>query len=591
MTPSSFWPFYERIIRQAAGLGRAPSEPDLDRYECINTHCDILIIGGGPSGLSAALKAGQSGARVILADEQNEFGGALLGSDEEIDGSPALDWVAHKVGQLEEMGEVRLIPRTTVFGYYNHNFLTAVERVTDHLGASGGNLPRQRLWRIRAQQVVLATGAIERPMIFENNDRPGVMLASAVGAYVKRYGVCFAKHAVVFTNNDNAYRTALILRNIGVQVSLVDVRPKFNGDWPQRARAAGVEILFNSAVTATRGRRKVKGVNISAFSIDGKLGETRRLSCDLLAVSGGWNPTVHLYSQSGGKLTIDEHNMCLIPDTAGQAVNVIGAAKGTFDLERCLDEGAIIGARVTKNLKILGNLSVRSKTKTVLENEQPLQPKWLIPSPNHPEGGPRHFVDYQTDVTVADIALAVSEGYHSVEHLKRYTTLGLGTDQGKTANINGISILSSIRGEALPSVGHTTFRPPYTPVAFGTLAGRQVGKFLDPLRRTPIHHWHTRAGAVFENVGQWKRPWYYPVLDEDMNDAVVRECRSARQSVGILDASTLGKIEIKGSDAAEFLNLVYTNSWDNMEIGRCRYGLMLGEDGMVMDDGVTSRMA
>ena len=246
---------------------------------------------------------------------------------------------------------------------------------------------------------------------------------------------------------------------------------------------------------------------------------------------------------------------------------------------------------MAKNLDFVGSGSVRSKSKTVLENEQPLQPKWLIPSRKHPEGGPSHFVDLQTDVTVADIALAAREGYDSVEHLKRYTTLGMGTDQGKTANINGISILSGIRGEELPSVGHTTFRPPYTPVTFGALAGRQVGQFLDPLRRTPIHHWHTRAGAVFENVGQWKRPWYYPVLDEDMNDAVVRECRSARKSIGILDASTLGKIEIKGPDAADFLNLIYVNSWNNLEVGRCRYGLMLGEDGMVMDDGVTSRMA
>ena len=591
MTPNRLWPIYERIIRQAAGLGRAPSDPDPDRYENINTHCDILIIGGGPSGLSAALKAGQSGARVILADEQNEFGGALLGSDDEVDGGPALDWVEKTVGELEEMAEVRLLPRTTIFGYYNHNFLTAVERVTDHLGVSDDPLPRQRSWRIRARQVILASGAIERPMVFENNDRPGVMLASAASTYVKRYGVRLAKRVVVFTNNDEAYRTALIFKNFGIHVSLVDVRPEFNGDWPRKATAAGVEIIFNSAVTGTRGRRKVKGVNISAFGMDGNLGETRHLSCDLLAVSGGWNPTVHLYSQSGGTLTYDKQRMCLIPEKAGQAVNVVGAAKGTFELERCLKEGAREGARVAKNLDFVGSGSVRSKSKTVLENEQPLQPKWLIPSRKHPEGGPSHFVDLQTDVTVADIALAAREGYDSVEHLKRYTTLGMGTDQGKTANINGISILSGIRGEELPSVGHTTFRPPYTPVTFGALAGRQVGQFLDPLRRTPIHHWHTRAGAVFENVGQWKRPWYYPVLDEDMNDAVVRECRSARKSIGILDASTLGKIEIKGPDAADFLNLIYVNSWNNLEVGRCRYGLMLGEDGMVMDDGVTSRMA
>ena len=591
MAPSRLWPIYEWLIRHAAGLGRAPVLGDPDRYEAMNIHCDVLIVGGGPSGLAAAVAAGQTGARVILADEQNEFGGALLGGRDEIDSVPALDWVAQTIRHLEGMKEVTLLPRTTVFGYFNHNFLAAVERVTEHRGESDNRLPRQKMWRIRARQVLLATGAIERPMVFEGNDRPGVMLAAAARTYVNRYAVRLAERPIVFTNNDGAYRTAIDLAAAGAKVSVVDVRPESGGECPRLAHTAGIKIIRGSVVIGTRGRRGVSGIDIASIGPEGTVGNTQRLSCDLLAVSGGWNPAVHLFSQSGSTLRFDEAKSCLIPDIAQQPLRVAGAAKGSFPLEACLTEGMEAGIAAAADTGFTSRANPKHAPCTPLASEHPMQPVWMVPSRRNPMGGAHHFVDLQTDVTVADVALAVREGYGSVEHLKRYTTLGMGTDQGKTGNVTGLAILSGILGEAVPVVGHTTFRPPYTPVTFGALAGRNVGLFSDPLRRTPIHHWHARAGAVFEDVGQWKRPWYYPVSGEDMGDAVNRECLAARSGIGILDASTLGKIEVCGEDAASFLNLVYSNNWDTLEVGHCRYGLMLGEDGMVMDDGVTARVA
>ena len=595
MWPRNLWMTYEHFIRRAAGLGKAPAAPDPDRYDKMHCHADVLVVGGGPSGLAAALAAGRTGARVILADGQNEFGGALLDGGAEIDGGPALDWVAAAVAELEAMAEVRLLPRATVAGYYDHNYLTIVERVTDHLGAAApANLPRQRLWKVRAGQVVLATGSVERPLVFADNDRPGIMLASAAATYVNRYAAKPGSRAVVFTNNDSAYRVALDLAEAGIEVAaVVDPRPEPEGPLPARARARGIEILGGQAVVAAHGGGRVAAVEVMGLNQagDGVIGESRRVRCDLVCVSGGWNPTVHLFSQSGGRLRYDDALAGFVPGRSVQAERSVGAAAGTFALADCLARGFEAGLEAAAEAGFRRKGRSRRAPKAPAQEEAPLKPFWVVPSTVARGRGTKHFIDLQNDVTVADVALAVREGYRSAEHLKRYTTMGMGTDQGKIGNVTGLAVLSELVDADIPTVGTTTFRPPYTPVGFGLLAGREVGALADPVRKTAIHRWHENRGAAFEDVGQWKRPWYFPRAGESMHDAVNRECLAVRNSVGVMDASTLGKIDIQGPDALRLLNWVYTNAWDNLEIGRCRYGLMLGEDGMVMDDGVTTRLA
>lgn len=567
MHPRSLWMrLYEPLIRRAAGLGRAPRQRDPDRYDKMHAHCDVLVVGAGPAGLAAALEAARSGARVILADEQNELGGSLLnasllGSRETVEGMPAGEWIARAEAELASLPETRILRRTTATGYYDHNHLTLVERRTDHLPrGSAPGISRQRLWNLRAGRVVLATGAHERPLVFAGNDRPGIMLAGAARSYANRYGVRPGRRAVVLTNNDSAYRAALDLHAAGIAIAaILDLRPEATGALADQARAAGIPVMTGRAVTGTRGARRVKAVEVMALTPDGTgiVGEPVRIACDLLLMSGGWNPAVHLFSQSPGKLRWDEEKACFLPERSIQAVTCVGACAGDFGAG---DFGA---------------------------GEAPMRPLWLLPSP---AGLAKHFVDFQNDVTAADLLLASREGYQSVEHLKRYTTTGMGTDQGKTSNVNALAILAGSLAAPIPAVGTTTFRPPYTPVSFGTLAGRDVGALSDPVRVTPMHEAHVAAGAVFEDVGQWKRPWYFPRTGETMDEAVRRECRAVRQAVGALDASTLGKIDIQGPDAALFLDRVYTNAWGKLGIGRCRYGLMCREDGMVMDDGVTTRL-
>jgi sarcosine oxidase subunit alpha len=588
MWPPSWWrSVYERAIRATAGLGKAPREADPDRYEHSYAHCDVLIAGGGPAGLAAALAAGRSGARVILADEQGELGGSLL--SEPID-HPGATWLARARAELEALPEVRVLTRTTVFGYYDHNYLGLHERVTDHLGPSAPpRLPRQRLWKTRARQVVLATGAIERPLVFAENDRPGIMLASAARSYLNRYAVRAGRHAVVFTNNDSAYRTALDLHGAGTVVTVVDLRAKLDGALPAQAKAAGIGVMAGRAITATHGQRRVSSVEIRPLNRagDGIEGSPETIACDLVCISGGWNPTIHLQSQSRARPRYDAERGVFLPGPSQQAERSAGACNAAFTLAACLEEGARAGMAAAE----AAGFEAKMPELPAFEEpeEAPARLLWQVPS-GRPVRKSKMFVDQQNDVTAADLALALREGYRSIEHVKRYTTTGMGTDQGKTANVNALGIVAGITGQSVAEIGVTTFRPPYTPVTFGAVVGRNCGALFDPARRTPMHSWHEAEGAVFEDVGQWKRPRFYPRTGEDMHAALAREVKAARTGIAILDASTLGKIDLQGRDAVELLNRVYTNAWSKLAIGRCRYGLMLGEDGMVFDDGVTTRL-
>ena len=592
MWPVSGWKFYEYFIRRAAGLGKSPTEPDPDHYDRMNAHCDVLVVGGGPAGLSAALAAGRAGARVILADEQPDLGGALLGEHYDINGKPAADWIAVAEAELAGLIDVTVLRRTTAFGHYDHNFVGMIETRTAKL-SDGGGVSRQRLWRVRAGQVVLCSGAIERPLIFSDNDRPGIMLASAVRTYVNRYGVTPGHRVAIFTNNDDAYRTAIDLHDAGVQVAaVIDLRPDPDGELPTRAIERGIEVLDNSAITGVTGGRGVKSIEVMSLIAagDGVVGEPRIIECDVVGSSGGWNPVVHLHSHAGGKAVFDEDRAIFVPGETLQASRAAGAANGDFGLAQCLNKGAEAGKAAAADTGYK-KASRKKAPKADDVAEKPARNIWVVPTTRPTGQRGKHFLDHQNDVTAADIQLAAREGYRSVEHAKRYTTLGMASDQGKTGNIPGMAVLAGALGaETLGQVGTTTFRPPYTPVTFGAIAGGDVGALADPVRMTAIHHWHELAGCKWEDVGQWKRPWYYPQAGETMRDTINRECLATRSSIGILDASTLGKIDIHGPDTAEFLNRIYTNAWSKLAVGRCRYGLMLGEDGMVMDDGVTTRL-
>ena len=581
MWPAKAWTHYEHFIRKAAGLGVTPAAPDPDRYDKRNDHCDVLVIGGGPSGIAAALAAGESGARVLLVEERTQLGGQLLFRDESIGDLSGRDWLVQTQAALEQYTEIRIVCRATATGYYDHNLVTLVERVTDHITAPPAHLPRQRLWKVRAKHVIVATGAIERPIVFCNNDLPGVMLAAAAQRYAAQYAVRPGARAVVFTNNDSGYEAAIALATAGVEIAAL-IDPRSRQPCADVLQAHGITVMTNHVVIAAAGRKHVQRVVIAPFTAGSVSGPAQEVACDLLCVSGGWDPAVHLYSQSGGELVFDDEQHCFVPGAAVQPTVAVGAANGAFFSADCIEQGRAAGLGATR-----GSATTSIAPAAPLRRALSLQPLWAVPSAKR---GTKSFVDLQSDVTTTDLALAVREGYVAVEHAKRYTTTGMGVDQGKTGNIIAYGILSGLTGRTIPEVGTTTFRPPYTPVTIGALAGREIGARFDPLRNTPISEWHTTAGAAFEPVGLWRRPLYYPKAGEDMRAAVARECRAVRTGVGLLDASTLGKFDIHGPDAVKLLNRVYTNAWDNLAVGRCRYGLMLREDGMVFDDGVTARL-
>jgi glycine cleavage system aminomethyltransferase T/NADPH-dependent 2,4-dienoyl-CoA reductase/sulfur reductase-like enzyme len=550
------WMFWEHWIRKAAGLGEMVFADDPDRYEKIHAHCDVLVVGGGPAGLAAAREAAAAGGRVILCDERESLGGSALFERTPIDGQAPRAWVADTVAALSRDADVTLLPRTTAFGYYDHNTVALVERVQDHLAASGTALPRQRVHVVFARKVVLATGAIERPLVFAGNDKPGVMLASAARRYVNQYAAAPGMRAVVATNNDDAYRTAIDLHDSGIAVrAVVDARPLPAGHLVEQARARGIEILAGRAPARAHGGRDLAAVDVGPVVGDGVVDTAdAHLDCDLLCVSGGWSPSVHLHSQSGGRLAWDETLAAFVPGQAKQACVSVGAAAGRFG------DGI----------------------------DLPLRPLWEI---RGRAAAGKRFVDIQDDVTADDIALAQRENFVSVEHLKRYTTLGMGTDQGKTSNVNGLAIMARLTARSIPETGTTTFRPPYTPVAMGNFAGHAVGKHLAPTRRTPMHDWHVAHGALMYETGPWLRPRAYPKPGESFRDAWIRETKLVRERAGLVDVSTLGKIEISGPDALAFIERIYCNGFATLAVGRARYGLMLREDGIVFDDGTVARLA
>ncbi len=590
MASQSAWHFFEKHIRASSGLGASPTETDPDRYDKRFAYCDVLVVGAGIAGLTAALAAGRSGARVMLCDEQAEAGGWLLSSDELIDQQPATQWVARALAELAEMPEVTLLSRTTAFGYLDHDMLALVERRGDHLPAGQSPVFRERLWRVRAKQVVLATGAHERPLVFGNNDLPGVMLAGAVSTYVRRYAVLPGRQAVVFTNNDAGYDAALALKGAGADVQVVDARATPRGSLSQRAKSAGINILAGHVITEARGAKRVSAVVVQAIDAQERLtGAASTLACDLVALSGGFSPVIHLHCQAGSKAAWDDKQAAFLPGKPAQSERSAGACQGRLTLKDCAGDGLAAGIAAVQSL---GLNAVATATPSVAGNDAgDLRPLWLVPHPRGVSRAPKQFVDLQNDVAASDIHLAIREGFESIEHVKRYTAMGFGTDQGKTGNINGMGIAAQALGKTIPQVGTTTFRPNYTPVTFGALAGLELGNAFDPIRTTAMHEWHVKQGALFEDVGQWKRPWYYPKNGEDLHAAVKREVLAVRNGVGTLDGSTLGKIDIQGPDASTLLNWIYSNAWSKLEIGKCRYGLMLDENGMVFDDGVTVRLA
>ena len=583
MGPSRAWHFYERAIRRMAGLGKVPEQPDSDFSTKIHVHCDLLVAGGGAAGLASALAIGRAGARVVLAEENPWFGLGLLDENHTIDGIQAYEWAKQTINELASLPNVTVAPNTTVIGRYEDGFVTMIETLRDAPTLTGDRTPRFRFWKVRSKSTIMATGALERPLIFPNNDRPGVMLATAVSGYLNRYGVLAGKRIIIFTNNSIGHRTASAILNTQAEVvSIIDSRPESFGPWEQANLTKGIPIRWQSKVFNTRGRKNISGTLVG--SIEGQRREW--LDCDLLAISGGLSPTISLYAHTGGKAVWNEGRGTFLPGLSENNFTAVGLCNEDQTLYDSLVNGYTAGQLAASKL---GYRPDRTWSPTVIGDDllatfDPITP--LIQDSQSRKA----FVDIQNDVTAADMSLAVREGYRSIEHVKRYTTLGMGTDQGKLGNVNGIELIANARGEAVQQVGTTRFRPPIVPTSMSAIAGVLDEHLTHPMRRTAAHQLHEKAGAVWVNAGAWLRPQFYRRSGESDVDAVNREVTMVRNNVGLGDVATLGKFEIWGPDSMDFLERVYINNFSSLPIGKGRYGVMLREDGMVFDDGITSRL-
>ena len=596
MYPRAAWKHvYEPFIRHSAGLGKAPKLKDEDTYEHFYAFCDVLVVGGGVAGLEAAMTAGKSGARVILLEQSDHWGGRAPVDGGTVNNAPVDKFVDQIVSDLEAMDNVTMRLNCMGAGIYDHGYALGYERLRDHAPERAG--PRHRLWRIRAAHIITATGAIERPLSFAGNDVPGVMLAAALRDYLVNYGVSAGDRTVVVTNNDNAYLTAIALKHAGLDVpAIVDARVLAQDSALMvQAKALGIRVLMGSAIASVKGGKRVTGVTICSQAGEGSALE--EITCDAVAMSGGWSPVVHLWSHCGGKLRWDTTNACFSPDVDNPPkgadglgfVTPAGAAAGVFALDDVLHDAfaAADGVLTSLDFKLPKDLSAPTAER---REDAPMAPVWMMPQGAGFKLREKAWLDYQNDVKVSDVRLAAQEGFVSVEHAKRYTTLGMATDQGKLSNINGLATLAGALDMDIPAVGTTTFRPPYHPISMASIAGEARGAVFQPIRRTPMHDWHAANGAEWEPVGQWRRTYAYKQGDETTHDAVMREVSNTRTKMGLLDASTLGKIIVKGPDAGRFLDMMYTNMMSNLKIGKCRYGLMCSENGFLIDDGVVARI-
>jgi len=592
--PRAFWKHvYEPFIRQSAGLGKAPKQKDGSDYEHFYAFYDVVVIGGGIAGLQAAKTAAAAGAKVLVMEQTADWGGRAVVDGVEINGVSADEFVAATVAELQAMDNVTLKTRMMGAGVYDHGYLLGYERVTDHDPSLAG--PRHRLWRIRTAQIISATGAIERPLSFAGNDIPGVLLASAVRDYLVNWGVSIGDRTIVVTNNDDAYRTAIALKQAGLSVPMIlDARASGGGALAQQARDMGIRVENGKAIAKVHGGKRVTAVSICDQAGEGVVLDT--IGCDAVAMSGGWSPVVHLYSHCGGKLNWDAEQVMFRPDLTRMPTNQngqgfvmpAGTANGEMSTAATLADAT---ARAMDVVAALGKSAPKVTAPTAAaEDAAAIEPVWMMPQGANIKLRMKTWLDYQNDVKVSDVQLAAQEGYESVEHTKRYTTLGMATDQGKLSNINGLATLSGALNADIPQVGTTTFRPPYTPISLASIAGSARDEVFQPIRKTPMHEWHIANGADFEPVGHWRRPYCFPRAGETKAQAVEREILQTRKSLGLLDASTLGKIIVKGPDAGKFMDMMYTNMMSTLKVGKCRYGLMCSENGFLSDDGVVARI-